>query len=113
MEAAEVTEIRPLKDRVIVRRISESDSKTAGGLFIPDAAREKPQEGEVVAVGTGKILESGARVAPDVAAGDRVLFGKYAGTEVKLDGEEVLILREDEILGVVERAAASVSGKKK
>lgn len=105
--------IRPLHDRVIVRRISESDSKTAGGLFIPDTAREKPQEGEVVAVGKGKVLENGDRVAPDVKAGDRVLFGKYSGTEAKLDGEELLIMREDDILGIIERAARSASGKSK
>jgi chaperonin GroES len=105
--------IRPLHDRVIVRRISESDSKTAGGLFIPDTAREKPQEGEVVAVGKGKVLENGERVAPDVKAGDRVLFGKYSGTEAKLDGEELLIMREDDILGIIERAAKSASSKSK
>jgi chaperonin GroES len=108
-----MTHLRPLHDRVIVRRISESDSKTAGGLFIPDTAREKPQEGEVVAVGKGKLLENGTRVEPDVKAGDRVLFGKYGGTEVKLDGEELLIMREDEILGIVERTAKSASGKNK
>lgn len=105
--------IRPLHDRVIVRRISESDSKTAGGLFIPDSAKEKPLEGEVVAVGKGKLLDSGIRVDPDVAAGDRVLFGKYSGSEVKLDGEELLIMREDDILGIIERAAKSASGKSK
>ena len=106
-----MTSIRPLHDRVIVRRISESDSKTAGGLFIPDTAKEKPQEGEVVAVGKGKLLENGIRVAPDVNPGDRVLFGKYSGNEVKLDGEELLIVREDDILGIVERAAKSASSK--
>ena len=105
--------IRPLHDRVIVRRISESDSKTAGGLFIPDTAKEKPQEGEVVAVGKGKLLDSGTRVEPDVKAGDRVLFGKYSGTEVKLDGEELLIMREEDVLGVIVRAAKSASGKSK
>jgi chaperonin GroES len=108
-----MSSIRPLHDRVIVRRISESDSKTAGGLFIPDSAKEKPQEGEVVAVGKGKLLDSGIRVDPDVKAGDRVLFGKYSGNEVKLDGEELLIMREDDILGIVERAAKSASGKTK
>jgi chaperonin GroES len=113
LEEAEMVEIRPLNDRVIVRRISENDSKTVGGLFIPDSAKEKPQEGEVVAVGKGKLLENGTRIEPDVQAGDRVLFGTYSGTEVKLDGEEVLIMREDEIFGIVERAAASASGKKK
>jgi chaperonin GroES len=99
--------IRPLHDRVIIRRISESETKTSGGLYIPDTAKEKPQEGEVVAVGKGKLLESGTRIEPDVKAGDRVLFGKYAGTEVKLDGDEYLIMREDEILGIIDRAAKS------
>jgi chaperonin GroES len=113
MEESEMAEIRPLNDRVIVRRISEPDSKTVGGLFIPDTAKEKPQEGEVMAVGRGKVLENGTRIEPDVRKGDRVLFGKYSGSEVKLDGEELLIMREDEILGIVERAAASASGKKK
>jgi chaperonin GroES len=113
MEEAEMAEIRPLNDRVIVRRSSEPDSTTRGGLFIPDTAKEKPQEGEVVAVGKGKRLENGTRIEPDVQAGDRVLFGKYSGSEVTLDGVEMLILREDEILGVVGRAAASASGKKK
>ena len=108
-----MSSIRPLSDRVIVRRISESDSKTAGGLFIPDSAKEKPLEGEVVAVGRGKLLDSGVRVEPDVKAGDRVLFGKYSGNEIKLDGEELLIMREDDILGIVERAAKSASGKAK
>lgn len=105
--------IRPLHDRVVVRRIETSDSTTAGGLFIPDTAKEKPQEGEVVAVGKGKMLDSGTRVEPDVKAGDRVLFGKFSGSEVKLDGEELLIMREDEILGIVERAAKAASGKAK
>ncbi len=107
-----MAQIRPLHDRVIVRRIDASESKTSGGLFIPDSAKEKPQEGEVVAVGKGKLLESGSRVEPDVTAGDRVLFGKYSGTEVKLDGEELLIMREDEILGIVERTTKSAKGSK-
>jgi len=97
--------IRPLHDRVILRRISENETKTSGGLYIPDSAKEKPQEGEVVAVGKGKLLENGTRIEPDVKEGDRVLFGKYAGTEVKLDSEEYLIMREDEILGIIDRAA--------
>jgi chaperonin GroES len=105
--------IRPLHDRVIVRRISESESKTAGGLYIPDSAKEKPQEGEVVAVGKGKLLDNGTRAEPDVKAGDRILFGKYSGNEVKLDGEELLIMREDDILGIIERAAKSASKKNK
>jgi chaperonin GroES len=107
-----MAEIRPLHDRVIVRRIDASDNKTSGGLFIPDSAKEKPQEGEVVAVGKGKLLENGSRVEPDVKAGDRVLFGKYSGTEVKLDGEELLIMREDEILGIIERTTKSAKGSK-
>jgi chaperonin GroES len=102
-----MTQIRPLHDRVILRRISESETKTAGGLYIPDSAKEKPQEGEVVAVGKGKLLENGTRIEPDVKSGDRVLFGKYAGTEVTLDGDVYLIMREDEILGIIERASKS------
>jgi chaperonin GroES len=95
------TKIRPLQDRVIVKRIAEEE-KTKGGIIIPDTAKEKPIEGEVLAVGPGKI-EDGKRIEPSVKAGDRILFGKYAGTEVKLDGEDRLILREDDILGVIER----------
>ena len=93
--------IRPLHDRVIVKRV-ESEQKTKGGLIIPDTAKEKPIEGTVLAVGNGKILEDGSVRKLEVKEGDRVLFGKYAGTEVKLEGEEHLILREDDILGVVE-----------
>ena len=100
------TNIRPLHDRVIIRRIEESSNQTAGGLFIPDTAKEKPQEGEVIAAGEGKYKEDGTRQTLDVKAGDRVLFGKYSGSEIKLDGEEFLIMREDEILGVIERAGA-------
>ena len=92
---------RPLHDRVVVRRI-EADQKTAGGIIIPDSAKEKPAEGEIVAVGPGKLNDAGERVAIDVAVGDRVLFSKYGGTEVKLDGEDFLIMREDDILGVVQ-----------
>ncbi len=106
-----MAEIRPLHDRVIIRRIDANEVKTSGGLYIPDTAKEKPQEGEVVAVGKGKLLENGSRVEPDVKAGDRVLFGKYSGTEVKLDGEELLIMREDEILGIIERATKSAKSK--
>jgi chaperonin GroES len=98
------TNIKPLHDRVIVRRIEESANQTAGGLFIPDTAKEKPQEGEVIAVGEGKYKEDGTRQTLDVKAGDRVLFGKYSGSEIKLDGEEYLIMREDEILGIINRA---------
>jgi chaperonin GroES len=103
------TTIKPLHDRVIVKRLDESSEKTAGGLFIPDSAKEKPQEGEVIAVGAGKHKEDGSRQTLDVKAGDRVLFGKYSGSEIKLDGEEFLIMREDEILGIIERAGASAN----
>jgi chaperonin GroES len=105
--------IRPLHDRVIVRRIDETNVKTAGGLHIPDNAREKSQEGEVIAVGSGKILENGSRVPPDLKTGDRILFGKYAGTEVTLDGKDLLILREEDVLGVVARSAGAASSKTK
>lgn len=92
--------IKPLRDRIIVRRVG-GEEKTKGGIIIPDSAQEKPQEGEVVAVGSGKVLDDGRVVPLEVKKGDRVLFGKYAGSEVKLDGEELLMMREDEILGVV------------
>ena len=92
---------RPLHDRVVVRRI-DSDEKTSGGIIIPDTAKEKPQEGEVVAVGPGARDESGKIVALDVKKGDRILFGKWSGTEVKLEGEEYLIMKESDIMGVVE-----------
>lgn len=101
------TTIKPLHDRVIIKRLDESAEKTAGGLFIPDTAKEKPQEGEVIAVGEGKYKEDGTRQTLDVNAGDRVLFGKYSGSEIKLDGEEFLIMREDEILGIISRAGAA------
>jgi chaperonin GroES len=90
----------PLHDRVLVRRL-EGDEKTAGGLIIPDSAKEKPQEGEIVSVGAGARDESGARVAMDVKAGDKILFGKWSGTEIKLDGEDLLIMKESDILGVM------------
>jgi chaperonin GroES len=93
--------IRPLGDRILVKRIKEEE-KTKGGIIIPDTAKEKPQEGKVVAVGKGKVTEEGKLLVPDVKAGDKILFGKYAGSEVKLEGEEHLILREDDILGVLE-----------
>jgi chaperonin GroES len=93
--------IRPLNDRILVKRL-EGEEKTAGGIIIPDSAKEKPAEGEIVAVGPGKLNDAGERVAIDVAVGDRVLFSKYGGTEVKLDGEDFLIMREDDILGVVQ-----------
>ncbi|MBN8554918.1 MAG: co-chaperone GroES [Deltaproteobacteria bacterium] len=93
--------IRPLQDRVIVKRVAEEE-RTKGGILIPDTAKEKPMEGKVIAVGNGKILENGTKVTPEVKKGDKILFGKYSGTEVKIDGEEHLILREDDILGVLE-----------
>ena len=93
--------IRPLQDRIIVKRIEE-ESKTAGGIFIPDTAKEKPQQGEVVAVGKGKKTEDGKVLPLDLKVGDKVLFGKYAGTEIKVDGQDLLIMREDDILGVME-----------
>ena len=94
--------IRPLQDRVIVKRVAEEE-KTKGGIIIPDSAKEKPIEGQVIAVGKGKVQEDGKVRGLDVKKGDRVLFGKYAGTEVKIEGEEHLILREDDILGVIEK----------
>jgi chaperonin GroES len=94
--------IRPLQDRVIVKRVEE-EAKTKGGIIIPDTAKEKPMEGLVIAVGKGKATEDGTLVKPDVKAGDRILFSKYAGTEVKIDGVEHLIMREDDILGVIEK----------
>jgi chaperonin GroES len=105
------TNIRPLHDRVIVRRIEEGE-QVRGGIIIPDTTKEKPQEGEVVAAGEGKYKDDGTRQALDVKAGDRVLFGKYSGSEIKIDGEEFLIMREDEILGILERAGAASGGKK-
>ncbi len=93
--------IRPLQDRVIVRRLEEEE-KTKGGIIIPDTAKEKPQEGKVVAVGKGKVTEEGKVVPLDVKPGDKILFGKYSGTEIKIDGEEHLIMREEDILGIIE-----------
>jgi chaperonin GroES len=98
--------IRPLYDRVVVKRIEEKQAMQ-GGLYIPDSAKEKPQEGEVVAVGKGKRLENGTLVALDVQAGDRILFGKYSGNDIKLDGEEYMIMREDEILGILDNQPAA------
>ena len=105
------TTIRPLHDRVIVRRIEEGE-QVRGGIIIPDTAKEKPQEGEVIAAGEGKYKDDGTRQPLDVKVGDRVLFGKYSGSEIKIDGDEFLIMREDEILGILERAGAASSGKK-
>ena len=93
--------VRPLQDRILVRRVEEAE-KTRGGIIIPDSAKERPLEGNVIAVGSGKRTEDGTLVKLDVKAGDRILFGKYAGTEIKVDGVEHIILREDEVLGVVE-----------
>jgi len=92
---------RPLQDRILIRRLT-GEEKTAGGIIIPDTAKEKPQEGEVVAVGNGKRLEDGSTHPVDVKVGDRILFGKYSGSDIKIDGEEHLILREEEILGVLD-----------
>src|SRR3954467_1903841 len=100
------TNIRPLHDRIIVKRIEEGE-QVRGGIIIPDTAKEKPQEGQVIAVGEGKYKDDGTRQPLDVKAGDRVLFGKYSGSEIKIDGEELLIMREDEILGVIHRAGAA------
>ncbi|MGQ0280466.1 co-chaperone GroES (plasmid) [Sphingopyxis sp. Q841] len=96
---------RPLHDRVVVRRI-EAEEKTSGGIIIPDTAKEKPQEGEVVAVGPGARAEDGTVTALDVRAGDRILFGKWSGTEVRINGEDLLIMKESDILGVIEQAEA-------
>ena len=96
--------IRPLYDRLVVKRIEDDTEKTAGGLFIPDSAKEKPQQGEVVAAGQGKRNDDGKLIALDVKAGDRILFGKYSGSDIKMDGNEYLIMREDEVLGVIEGA---------
>jgi chaperonin GroES len=97
--------LRPLHDRVVVRRI-EADQKTAGGIIIPDAAKEKPMEGEVVAVGPGGRAEHGQLVPLDLKAGDRILFGKWSGTEVKIDGEELLIMKESDVMGVLDKQPA-------
>lgn len=94
-------DFRPLHDRILIKRLEQGEEKR-GGIIIPDSAKEKPQQGEVKAVGSGKLLETGHRVSPEVKPGDRILFGKYSGSEIKLDGEEYLILKEDEILAVVE-----------
>lgn len=94
--------IRPLQDRIVVKRLEEKE-QTTGGIIIPDTAKEKPIEGKVIAVGNGKLLENGTRVPLEVSVGDRILFGKYAGTEVKIGGEDHLIMREDDILGIIEK----------
>ena len=97
---------RPLHDRVVVRRLN-AEEKTAGGIIIPDTAKEKPMEGEIVAVGPGARNEQGQIVAPDVKSGDRILFGKWSGTEVKIDGEELLIMKESDIMGIIEGGVAT------
>jgi chaperonin GroES len=102
---------RPLHDRILIKRIEETET-VKGGIIIPDTAKEKPQEGEVIAVGNGKMSEDGKVVPLDVKAGDRILFGKYSGSEIKMDDEEYLILKEEEVLGVVEGKAAAGSRKK-
>jgi len=102
---------RPLHDRVVVRRLEE-DTKTAGGIIIPDSATEKPQQGEIVAVGTGSRGDDGKLIALDVKAGDTVIFGKWSGTEVKINGEELLIMKESDIMGVLEGAAKKTAKKK-
>jgi chaperonin GroES len=94
--------VKPLQDRILIKRVEE-ETKTKGGIIIPDSAKEKPQEGLVVAVGSGKVTDKGTRVPPEVKKGDRILFGKYSGTEIKVDGEEHLILREDDILAILEK----------
>jgi len=103
--------IKPLHDRVIVKRIDEGE-QVRGGIIIPDSAKEKPQEGEVIAAGLGKYKEDGSRQALDVKTGDRILFGKYGGSDIKVDGEDVLIMREDEILGIITRAGAATGSQK-
>ena len=105
------TKLTPLHDRILVRRIEEQET-VRGGIIIPDTAKEKPQEGEVIAVGKGKINEDGKVFPLDVKAGDRILFGKYAGSEVKIDGEEFLIMKEDEVLGIIAGAAKHAEREK-
>ena len=103
---------RPLHDRILIKRIEEKET-AKGGIIIPDTAKEKPQEGEVIAVGGGKKTEEGKVIPLDVKAGDRILFGKYSGTEIKVDDEELLIIREDEVLGIIEAVKHSAAGGKK
>ena len=93
--------LRPLQDRILVQRVKEEE-KTKGGIIIPDTAKEKPAEGKIVSVGKGKLDENGKRIAPEVKKGDRILFGKYSGTEVKIEGKEYLIMREEDVLGIIE-----------
>jgi chaperonin GroES len=104
--------VKPLHDRILIKRVEEKET-IKGGIIIPDTAKEKPQEGEVIAAGGGKKTEEGKVIPMDVKAGDRILFGKYSGTEIKIDDEEYLIIREDEVLGIIEAAKQSASGGKK
>jgi len=105
MKEKDAMKVRPLHDRLVVRRIEEKET-ARGGIIIPDTAKEKPQEGEVLAVGNGKILDNGTKVALDVKVGDKILFGKYSGTDIRLDGEYVLILREDEVLATLAESSS-------
>jgi chaperonin GroES len=104
--------VKPLHDRILIKRVEEKET-VKGGIIIPDTAKEKPQEGEVIAVGGGKKTEEGKVIPLDVKAGDRILFGKYSGTEIKIDEQEYLIIREDEVLGILEAAKQSAAGGKK
>ena len=104
--------VKPLHDRILIKRVEEKET-IKGGIIIPDTAKEKPQEGEVIAVGGGKKTEDGKVIPLDVKAGDRILFGKYSGTEIKIDEEEYLIIREDEVLGILESTKQSAAGGKK
>jgi chaperonin GroES len=108
VEVKGIMNIRPLYDRIVVKRVEEQES-TLHGVVIPDSAKEKPQEGEVLAIGRGKRLENGKLVALDVKAGDRILFGKYSGNEIKLDGTEYIIMREDDVLGILESGAKAAN----
>jgi chaperonin GroES len=108
VEEKGIMNIRPLYDRIVVKRVEEQES-TLHGIVIPDSAKEKPQEGEVLAIGRGKRLENGKLVALDVKAGDRILFGKYSGNEIKLDGTEYIIMREDDVLGILESGAKAAN----
>ena len=101
MATATKTKLRPLHDRILIKRLEEGDTKH-GSIIIPDTAKEKPQEGKVIAVGNGKLTEEGKKIPLDVKAGDRILFGKYSGSEVRIDGEEYLILREEDVLGILD-----------
>ena len=103
--------VRPLHDRIIIQRLDEGEQKV-GGIIIPDTAKEKPQQGKVIAAGTGKIRDDGTRQPPDVKAGDLILFGKYSGQEIRLDGEDYLIVREDEVLGIIDAGDARKKKKK-